>query len=167
MRKNEKERIKEADMQEVNIYTATTAARGPAIRKEAYYIYVLEYKGTKTITRVGRGRLENVTGNYTELTALISALRRITKPCSIRVFTRSEHVLHTIQNNWPVQWEKNEWIKSSDKPVKNKELWQQYVNMTRNHVIEITDKAHEYSMWLDSELEKMKENNDGKKHNAE
>lgn len=148
-------------MQGVNIYIATTA-RGPAKRKKAYYIYILECrKGDKTVTREGRGQLKQCTENQIELTGLSKAFQRITQPCSVRVFTQCEHVLNSMNNHWVSQWEKNGWKKAGDKPVKNMELWQQLMNLMRQHNVTFTDEAHEYSMWLNLELEKMKERNDG------
>jgi ribonuclease HI len=142
-------------LQDVSIYIATTA-KGPAKRKEAYYIYVLEcIRNGKAVTRVGRKRVEDISEHRLELMALISAFERLNKTCSVRVFTQCEHVLNSVNNHWVPQWEKNDWNNSQGKPVKNAELWQQLVNLTRQHLVTYTNEPHTYSMWQQEELEKM------------
>ena len=41
------------------------------------------------------------------------------------------------------------------KPVKNADLWQQYLNVSRGHVISWVNKPHDFSKWMDYELGKM------------
>lgn len=150
-------------MYQVNIYIQTTA-QGPAIRKKAYYMYILGCETKNGIqTRKGSGCIEKCTENQAELTALIKALKRIVKPCSIRVFTRCEHILNSVNNHWVIQWEKNSWRNAGNKPVRNAELWQQYVNLTKEHAVMCINEKHSFSTWMDSELKRIKESDDGKK----
>ncbi len=149
-------------MQEVSIYITTTA-KGPAKRKKAYYIYTVEYiKGNgNPETRGSIGSIEDVTENQVELIALIKAFERLIKPCSVRVFTRCEHILNSCNNGWPWQWEKNGWKKAADKQVKNADLWQQLLNVMRQHTVTFSGQAHGYEAWQGRELEKAKEQDNG------
>lgn len=148
-------------MQEVNIYIATTA-KGPAVKKKVYYSYVLECAGREDNAKKKEGELENVTQNQAELITLIKAFQRFNKSCSVRVFTRCEHVLGSMNNHWAVQWEKNGWKKQNGKTVKNAELWQQFMNLVRRHAVTFTDEPHKYSDWQEFELKKLKEKYDEK-----
>ena len=114
------------------------------------------------VTRKGGAVMENVTENQIELTCLIKAFQRLTKPCSIRVFTRCEHVLNSMNNRWVYQWEKNSWRKQGNKPVKNAELWQQLLNVMRIHTVTFSNEHHSYTLWQQSELKQMEEKNSGK-----
>ena len=142
-------------MEQVNIYVRTTA-RGPAIRKKAAYVYIIQLAG-REYTRKGEGVLENVTENQIVLTAIIKALMRFNKPCIIRINTECEHVLNSCRNGWPHQWEKNNWKKATGKEVKNADLWQQYINVSKGHAISWSDEKHEFSTWMQDELRRMEE----------
>lgn len=143
-------------MQKVDVYIKTSV-RGPAVRKHAAYMYVLKIViNGKEFVRNGKGVLENVTENQITLQAIIHALMRFSKKCEICINTGNEHVLNSCRNAWPQQWEKDGWIKKTGKPVKNAELWQQYLNVSRGHVISwSSDEEHEFSKWMDYELKKM------------
>ena len=141
-------------MQEVNIYVQATA-KGPAIRKKAAYVYIIQLKEGKEYIRRGEGVLENTTENQIVLTAIIKALMRFNQKCTIRINTECEHVLNSCRNGWPYQWQKNGWKKTSGKEVKNAELWQQYMKVSNGHAISWSDERHEFSTWMADELRKM------------
>lgn len=141
-------------MEQVNIYVRTTA-RGPAIRKKAAYVYIIQLKEGKEYIRRGEGVLENVTENQIVLTSIIKALMRFNQKCTIRINTECEHVLNACRNGWPYQWQKNGWKKASGKDIKNAELWQQYINLANGHAISWSDERHEFSTWMEDELKKM------------
>lgn len=145
-------------MSEVNIYIAATA-RGPATRRKAYYIYILEYKSEERLyTKTGRGTLEDVTENQITLTALVDAFKRFTEPCNICVYTECKHVINSMLQAWPIQWQKNGWVKpKTGKPVQNKNLWQQLLAVSKKHSISWTDVDHSYRSWMNDELNRMKE----------
>lgn len=149
-------------MPNVNLYIAATA-RGPSIRKKAYYVYILEWMpGDSPYTRVGHGSMENVTENQITLTALIEALKRFTEPCDITVYTECKHVINSMMQAWPQHWNKCNWIKpATGKPVQNKELWQQILVLTKKHCIAWTDTDHSYKQWMMDELKRMKEADNG------
>lgn len=135
-------------MQEVDLYIRTTA-KGPSIRKEAKYLYILKAGEAE---RQGSGIINNVTENQITLSAINEALGRFKEGCLIRIYTQCEHVLNSCVNHWPEQWQKNGWIKNNSKPVKNSELWQQFMEVSRPHLIEWHQEDHEYSMWMDNEM---------------
>ena len=147
-------------MQEVNIYIATTA-KGPARRKTAHYIYTIEWADGR-IPKTGSGRMKNCTENQLELNCLIRTIRQVEENSSVRVFTQCEHIINTMNNHWLYQWEKNNWKKAGDKPVKYAELWQQLSKLLYRYSLTFTNEAHKYSMWQEFELKKLKEKYDEK-----
>ena len=46
-------------------------------------------------------------------------------------------------------------MEESGKPVKNAELWQQYLNVSRGHIISWTDEQNEFSKWMEYEFKKV------------
>lgn len=143
-------------MQKVDVFIQTTA-KGPAIKKHTEYMYVLKIViNGKEFIRNGKGTLENVTENQAKLQAIIHALMRFHENCEIRINTSCEHVLNSCRNFWPQQWEKAGWTKANGKEVKNADLWQQYLNVSRGHVISWSNnKEHEFSKYMEYELKKM------------
>ena len=65
----------------------------------------------------------NTTNNRMELTAVIEALRALTRPCHVVLHTDSTYVQQGI-TKWIHGWKRNGWRTASKEPVKNVDLWQ-------------------------------------------
>ena len=81
-----------------------------------------------------KGFAPTTTNNIMELTAVIEALRSLTRPCEIIITTDSSYVKDGI-TEWIHQWKKKKWKTANKKPVKNKELWQELEKETYRHEI--------------------------------
>ena len=75
------------------------------------------------------------TNNRMELMAAIEALKALTKPCRVQLYTDSNYVRDGI-TRWIHGWRRNGWKTSDKKPVKNAELWQALLDATTPHRIE-------------------------------
>lgn len=95
-----------------------------------------------------------MTENQITLQGIIEALGRFNKPTEIRINTQCEHVLNSVRNFWPLQWQKNGWVKNNGSEVKNKELWQQFLELAEPHTISWNSEEHEFSSWMKDWLEK-------------
>ncbi len=92
---------------------------------------VLEYG--EHIKELHGGEL-NTTNNRMELTAVIEALKALTKDGqNIKVFSDSSYVMNCFREKWYVNWEKNGWKNAKKEPVENKELWQELLALTKKH----------------------------------
>jgi len=85
---------------------------------------VKELKGGEALT----------TNNRMELTAAISALTALTRPCEVELHTDSNYVKDGL-TKWIHGWKKNGWRTADKKPVKNVELWQALDAATQRHTI--------------------------------
>ena len=103
-------------MNEVTIYTDGACSGNPGKGGwGAILIYAKEKKymsGSKQLT----------TNNQMELTATIEALKAISKPSYIALYTDSQYVKNGI-TSWIFNWKKNGWKTANKKPVANKDLW--------------------------------------------
>jgi len=81
------------------------------------------------------GCARQTTNNRMELTAVIEALRRLKRPCRIKVLTDSSYVVKGM-TEWIEGWTKKNWVNSQKKPVLNKDLWEQLLGLSRPHLIE-------------------------------
>ena len=103
-------------MNKVTIYTDGACSGNPGKGGwAAILIYAKEKKymsGSKQLT----------TNNQMELTATIEALKAISKPSNIALYTDSQYVKNGI-TSWIFNWKKNGWKTANKKPVANKDLW--------------------------------------------
>lgn len=75
------------------------------------------------------------TNNRMELTAAISALEALKRPCRVVLTTDSQYVRKGI-TEWLSGWKQNGWKTAAKKPVKNAELWRALDAAAVRHEIE-------------------------------
>jgi ribonuclease HI len=74
----------------------------------------------------------DTTNNRMELTAVIEALRALTRDCDIRVVTDSQYVQKGVES-WLANWKRKNWKTSAGKPVANRDLWEALDEELQNH----------------------------------
>jgi ribonuclease HI len=62
------------------------------------------------------------TNNRMELMAAIQALEALQRPATVTLYTDSKYLLDGI-TKWIHGWQRNGWLTSARKPVKNDDLW--------------------------------------------
>lgn len=95
---------------------------------------ILKYKDT--IRELSGGK-QHTTNNVMELTGVIEGLKALKEPCDVEVISDSKYVVQGI-NEWLANWEKNNWKTASKSSVKNLELWQEYLEVSKKHKISAT-----------------------------
>lgn len=148
----------------VNLYIETSI-KGP-YKDDGCYLYVLEYflKDGRECTVSGRGWLEGTTRQRLELSAILKALKRMTEPSEIRIFTEYKGVLNPIEMGWLDKWERNGWINGKKEPVKNKDLWQQLDIVAKEHLILEENGFHSFQSLMKTEIKKMIQEKNGKEN---
>ena len=92
---------------------------------------ILEFNGhTKELS----GAEENTTNNRMELKGAIEGIKALKEPCDIKLISDSKYVVQAI-NEWLSNWVKNNWKTAAKKPVKNAELWKEYLEVSKQHKI--------------------------------
>jgi len=112
-------------MKKIEIYTDGSSLGNPG---PGGWCAILRYKGYEKILQGGE---EHTTNNRMELTAVIEALKALKEPCEVDLYADSTYVLKGIN-----EWLKN-WVKKNFKNVKNPDLWREYLNVSRNHKINV------------------------------
>lgn len=96
------------------------------------YGAILRYNGrTKEIC----GGSPSTTNNRMELTAVIEALKQLTRPCRAIVTTDSQYVVKGM-TEWIGGWQRKGWQNSKKEPVVNRELWEELLKLSSMHAIE-------------------------------
>jgi ribonuclease HI len=75
------------------------------------------------------------TNNRMELMAAIQALEALKRPVEVRLHTDSTYVRNGI-TKWMLAWERNGWMTSDRKPVKNADLWRRLMEAVGKHEVE-------------------------------
>ncbi len=75
------------------------------------------------------------TNNRMEMTAAISGLNALKKPCRVTLSTDSRYVMDGL-TKWIKGWQRNGWKTADKKPVKNADLWQALLDAAKPHRID-------------------------------
>ncbi len=98
------------------------------------------------------GGAEDTTNNRMEMMAVIKGLEALTKPSAVTLYTDSKYVLQGA-TEWIEGWKAKNWVSSSKKPVKNKDLWEQIDSLIQRHNVEFIwvkgHSGHEYNEFVD------------------
>ncbi len=98
------------------------------------------------------GGAEDTTNNRMEMMAVIKGLEALTKPSAVTLYTDSKYVLQGA-TEWIEGWKTKNWVSSSKKPVKNKDLWEQIDSLIQRHNVEFIwvkgHSGHEYNEFVD------------------
>ena len=147
-------------MKKINLYSDGSALGNPG---PGGWGTILEFKGNEKELCGGE---EYTTNNRMELIGVIEGLKALKEPCDVHVTSDSSYVVKGI-NEWLEGWEKRGWKTAGKKPVKNVELWKEYLEVSKIHKITATwvkgNAGHEHNERCDiiarSFAEKLKNNN--------
>ena len=114
----------------VDIYTDGACSGNPG---PGGWGAVLRYGGREK--ELCGGDTQPTTNNRMELMAAIMALESLTRPAVVRLHTDSVYVRSGI-TKWLAGWQRNGWLTSDRKPVKNAELWQRLESAAARHEVE-------------------------------
>jgi ribonuclease HI len=76
----------------------------------------------------------NTTNNRMEMISVIKALEELKEVSAVELYTDSQYLINGI-TKWINGWERNNWMTSDKKAVKNKELWIRLRELSRRHKI--------------------------------
>jgi len=82
-----------------------------------------------------RGATADTTNNRMELTAAIRGLQALKQASNVVLTTDSQYVRQGI-TEWIINWQKRNWRTANRKPVKNADLWQQLLTVSKAHEVE-------------------------------
>lgn len=101
----------------ISIYTDGSCLGNPGNGGWAFVLHEADNKKTYKF-----GYEKETTNNRMELTAAIKAIEYLSDESEFKIITDSNYVKDGI-NTWIKSWKINNWITTSKKPVKNRDLW--------------------------------------------
>jgi len=78
---------------------------------------------------------KETTNQRCEVEAAIIALKALKEPCNVVLTSDSTYLVKGI-TQWSKNWIKNGWKNAKKKPVENKDLWVELVELVKDHTIE-------------------------------
>ena len=85
----------------------------------------------------------DTTNKKMELRAAIEGLGYLEQPSQVRLYSDSAYLINGMNQEWHLKWEQNGWKTANKKPVKNADLWKEFVRLSRHHTVEwIKVKGH-------------------------
>ena len=115
-------------MIEIDIYTDGACLGNPG---PGGWGYIIEYKGANNKKSGGQ---KNTTNNQMELRAIIEAVGALKEPCFITIYSDSKYCVDGI-NSWMKGWIAKGWTTASRKPVANKDMWLEYLQVQEKHTV--------------------------------
>lgn len=125
-------------------------------KKRLVWIRPGAYQGQRFHTLEGFRETED-TKNERDVRMLLEALSRC-KPCEAVIHTESQYLQGTFSRL--AHYRENGWMKSDGTEIKYKELWQQVSNAAVGKEITFRMGTHEFSGWLQREIQHKEENKD-------
>ena len=63
----------------------------------------------------------------------IAALEALNRPCDVDLFSDSQYLVKAFRDGWIGNWQHNGWKTSGKDPVKNRDLWERLLELTKTH----------------------------------
>ncbi len=82
------------------------------------------------------GHEANTTNQQMELRAAIEGLKYLEHPRQIKLYSDSAYLINGMNQQWYLKWEQNGWKNATKKPVKNRNLWEELMKLSRHHTVE-------------------------------
>jgi len=86
--------------------------------------------------RVITGYEKQTTNNRMELSAVVEALAVLKQPVRAAVHTDSSYIVNAFNEDWIDGWLRRGWKTTGKKPVKNQDLWERLIELTKKHTVE-------------------------------
>lgn len=78
---------------------------------------------------------ESTTNNRMEVLSAIVALKTLTEPCEVTLSSDSQYLVKAFNEGWIDSWLKNDFRRGKSDEVKNIDLWEELISLTRTHKV--------------------------------
>ena len=116
-------------MKKIDIYTDGACSGNPG---PGGYAGILIYGSKEKIISGGDSLTTN---NRMELMAVIKSLQALKEICEVDLYTDSAYVCNAITQGWLEDWQLKNWKNSQKKPILNKDLWLELLEMLTKHKV--------------------------------
>ena len=82
-----------------------------------------------------KGAESETTNNRMELLVCIEGLKALKFPCNVTIYSDSKYVVQAVEDGWIRGWMARGWVTKSKEPVKNKDLWLEFISYLNKHTV--------------------------------
>jgi ribonuclease HI len=122
-----------AMLESVTIYTdGAVSGNGTVGSYGGWAVVILEGTDEREFSGAERG----ATNQQMELRAAIEGLRSLRHPCRVALHCDSSYVVECFLQGWWRRWQENGWRNSKGRPVDNRALWEELLDLTTVHEVD-------------------------------
>lgn len=116
-------------MKNIEMYTDGACSQNPG---PGGWGVILKYKKSE---KEFSGFENDTTNNRMELMAVIQGLKKLKEQCDVTIYTDSAYVHNAFSQGWLNNWQSNQWKTANKKPVLNRELWEELLDLVLQHKV--------------------------------
>ena len=117
----------------VTIYTDGACKGNPG--KGSWAAVLIFEKGGLKLEKEISGVHRHTTNNQMELTGVIEALKTLKQICHVTLYSDSAYIVNAFHQRWVENWQRNGWKTKGKEPVKNRELWEELIELCKHHKV--------------------------------
>ncbi len=116
----------------VTVYTDGSSRGNPGPGGYGAILIYVDPAGGEHKKELSQG-FRKTTNNRMELLAPIVALESLKVPCQVEVHSDSQYVVNAVEKHWIEGWQRKGWKNSQKQPVKNRDLWERFIEARDRH----------------------------------
>jgi len=116
------------------VYTDGACKGNPGRGSWAAVLIENGVEGRRVVGEIS-GVNEMTTNNAMELTAVLQALRTLSQPSRVTIYSDSAYIVNAFQQHWIRNWQRNGWRTKEKTPVKNRALWEDILQAASQHTV--------------------------------
>ena len=95
-------------------------------------LHYTDVKGELHVREYSQGYVRT-TNNRMELMAAIVGLEALNRPCEVELYSDSQYLVNAFNQRWIENWQKKNWKRGKNEPVKNVDLWKRLLAAKAPH----------------------------------
>ena len=119
----------------VEIYTDGACSGNPGPGGYGAILRFTDSRGKVHERELSEGHPET-TNNRMEILAAVEALRKLTKPCFVTLYSDSQYLVKAFQEHWIETWIACSFRRGKSSEVKNIDLWEALLDAMKPHTVE-------------------------------
>ena len=84
------------------------------------------------------GGFRLTTNNRMELMGCIEALKSLTAPSRVLLFSDSKYVVDAVTKGWAKKWKRNGWMRTPTEMAQNPDLWDELLTLCDKHTVDFS-----------------------------
>jgi ribonuclease HI len=119
----------DSPLKQVTLYTDGGCIKNPG--PGGYGVVLLYCEKRRELS----GGFRRTTNNRMEIMAAIAGLEALRYRCAVTIYTDSQYLANAIMKGWAKRWRANGWMRNSEEPALNPDLWARLLDLCDQHSV--------------------------------